>query len=250
MNTNDHDTHSDDPRFDQLADGQLDERRRRQLLAGLDDVPGGWRRCALAFLEAQCWKETVGRMVRGDAAAPPPDSVSAKRHSPWPARLGTVAAMAASFLAALWIGWWIQRERGGPRGVLPGGAALQELAQNAGLQRPFPFAGQSGPASTATPPAPESRQNPWRMVAVSAPGSDGRPGAAVNFPAVERKGIDKQWLDDRSPPIPEEVRAALARSGHEIRRRRQLMSVPLEDGRQLVMPVDQVDVRYVGNGPY
>ena len=43
----------DDHRFDLLADGELSEAQRRELLAGLDDEPGGWRQCATAFLEAQ-----------------------------------------------------------------------------------------------------------------------------------------------------------------------------------------------------
>jgi len=42
----------DDRRFDLLVDGELSERQRRELLAGLDHEPGGWRRCALAFFRS------------------------------------------------------------------------------------------------------------------------------------------------------------------------------------------------------
>ena len=50
--------------LDLLVDGELPEPERRELLLSLDQVPGGWRSCALAFLEAQCWKQTCGTIAR------------------------------------------------------------------------------------------------------------------------------------------------------------------------------------------
>ena len=44
--------------LDRLVDGESDEGERRNLLRRLDDEPNGWRRLALAFLEAQAWKES------------------------------------------------------------------------------------------------------------------------------------------------------------------------------------------------
>ena len=40
-------TSDEDRLFDLLVDGELDEARRRELLAKLDHTPGGWRSCAL-----------------------------------------------------------------------------------------------------------------------------------------------------------------------------------------------------------
>src|SRR5262245_34529426 len=45
--------------LDRLVDGELDVAGRRELLKALDDQPGGWRRCALAFLEAQAWRSDL-----------------------------------------------------------------------------------------------------------------------------------------------------------------------------------------------
>ena len=53
---------TDDTRFDRLVDEELSEEERRELLGQLDDEPGGWRRCAIAFLEAQCWRQALGEM--------------------------------------------------------------------------------------------------------------------------------------------------------------------------------------------
>ena len=57
----------DDPRFDLLVDDELSEADRRELLSGLDETPGGWRACALAFLQAQSWKKEFAAIVREPA---------------------------------------------------------------------------------------------------------------------------------------------------------------------------------------
>ena len=228
MNTNIDNTPADEMRFDRLVDGQLSEQQRHDLLAGLDDEPGGWRRCALAFLESQCWKQALGAFARESLPPAEPAAATLPSRSVWPGRLATVLAMAASFMLAMWLGWWVQRD------------GVGQLANNVGTQQPL---------STDLPRG-DSPAKPWRIVTVSAPGQGGKPGPAINLPAMERDRLDKQWMQNLPPAIPENVRKALARTGHEIKQRRELVPVPLEDGRQLVMPVDQVDVHYVGNGPY
>ena len=45
----------DDTKFDRLVDGELTTDEYREMLTTLDEEPGGWRRCAMAFLEAQAW---------------------------------------------------------------------------------------------------------------------------------------------------------------------------------------------------
>ena len=57
----------DDVLFDRLVDGELSAAERRTLLASLDGRPSGWRRCALAFLEAQTWQDELGRLIREPA---------------------------------------------------------------------------------------------------------------------------------------------------------------------------------------
>ena len=51
---------------DLLVDGELDDERQRQALLALEAQPDGWRRCALAFVEAQ----TLKREMRGMIAEP------------------------------------------------------------------------------------------------------------------------------------------------------------------------------------
>jgi hypothetical protein len=50
--------------IDLLVDGELEESQRRALLLNLDATPGGWKQCAIAFLEAQMFKQSL-RQWRG-----------------------------------------------------------------------------------------------------------------------------------------------------------------------------------------
>ena len=43
--------------IDRIVDGGLTPAQLRHAVGELDLAPDGWRRCALAFLEAQYWSE-------------------------------------------------------------------------------------------------------------------------------------------------------------------------------------------------
>ncbi|MEJ7637798.1 MAG: hypothetical protein WKF75_07380, partial [Singulisphaera sp.] len=60
---------TDDPlQIDRLVDGELDPAERHALLVRFETEPGGWRRCALAFLEAQSWREALAPPAAGSAS--------------------------------------------------------------------------------------------------------------------------------------------------------------------------------------
>jgi|GEM_PF-6761878 len=48
-----------DYQLQQLVDGELDHESRREVLQACQQEPDGWRRCALAFLEAQVFEEAL-----------------------------------------------------------------------------------------------------------------------------------------------------------------------------------------------
>lgn len=231
----------DDDLLDLLVDDELSESQRRELLRLLEEKPDGWRRCALAFLEAQCWKREFRHVVPPASPtsveqpavsaplAPPPRA--RERRSRLGVGPGTVLAMAASFLVALLIG--SQVRLGGPSDppLDPRGLGPADLAQ-AGR-------GTAGPAS----------QDPWRMVTLTSNDANGNQ-QSVRLPAKEEDHLDASWWRSPAPAIPEEVLRALKSSGHEVRQSRQFLPVPMQDGRKLVVPVDQVDVDYVGNPQY
>ena len=101
----------------------------------------------------------------------------------------------------------------------------------------------NGHPQTLPTPQPEPTVNPWQVVTVSSP--NGQDGRSINLPARERDRVDEQWRNTPSA-IPNDVMQAFARTGHQVKQQRELIPVSLKDGRQMVMPVDQVDVHYVG----
>jgi hypothetical protein len=89
--------------IDRLVDGSLPEAERRALLLQLEAEPDGWRRCALAFLEAHMWREAFVPLT---AEAPAPVSIS-KTAKPWRRALST-AGLAACIAAAFLLGWAVK----------------------------------------------------------------------------------------------------------------------------------------------
>jgi hypothetical protein len=61
--------------------------------------------------------------------------------------------------------------------------------------------------------------------------------------------LNDQWLRNQPPSVPDYVRARWERQGYQVEERRNLVSVELEDGRRVAIPVDEVEVDYVGQKP-
>jgi hypothetical protein len=232
----------DAARLDLLVDGELPEAERRQLLAALEETPGGWRRCALAFLEAQSWKQEMAAISREQRPETQAARAVAWRGFPrfnW----GTLLAVAASFLFAFGLG-----------------VVLRDVWRPAGPAVPAPVEIAGTPQTRQRParptdrpdslPAPETPSGSWELVAVPVANGSDRAGS-VQVPAMELERLDRQWLDSfRRPTLPPELLRALRDSGHRFRRDRLLLPVPMEDGRQLVVPVEQFEFRYVGDSAY
>ncbi len=92
----------DDRRFDRLVDGELPDGERRELLLRLETEPDGWRRCALAFLEAQSWRQTFAAVVAPAANVAVPSTASGKAKR-WSAV--RICALAACVALAFALGW-------------------------------------------------------------------------------------------------------------------------------------------------
>ena len=132
---------NDDVLFDRLVDGELSADQRRQLIASLDDRADGWRRCALAFLEAQSWGSTMRRMVQEPTApaARVVEAASVNAAAPTGRRrrmeqVGVWLVTAASLLVAFSLGWQLKHPDATPledlavsgpgAGAIPAGGAL------------------------------------------------------------------------------------------------------------------------------
>ena len=71
----------------------------------------------------------------------------------------------------------------------------------------------------------------------------------TSVPIFDAPGIDPQTVLDAPAPISAHRRALWQREGYQLEQHRRVVSVPLADGRRAAVPVDQIQVRYVGREP-
>lgn len=232
----------DDHRFDLLVDGELGEAERGELLAGLDDEPGGWRQCALAFLQAQALREDLGSILQDTPDRPVARRPIGRGRSGGYGR--TLLAMAASFLVALLLGTQLDRLLPGPDAA--GGRPTEVAKEPADKKQPAAPPGEMPESMLVEVPesarSPQSPSQPVGMVELAGPFGQAEP---MRVPVIERDGIDEEWLRGLPAAVPPKVLRQWERIGR-VRQHRRLVPFWLEDGRQLVVPVDELDVHYVG----
>lgn len=237
----------DDLQLDMLVDGELSEEERREVLLRLDSEPDGWRRCALAFLEAQSWREAM-RSVSDESAAAAPGS--RKRWSSW-ARLRTVLAVAASFLLALGLGLAFDELAG--RGA-PNSAPIRS-ADHLAKAPPREAEGVEAPAVPLPEPVSEL-QVPYQLQVpydyVSLPVQDPVSGEteAVPMPVVPREYLGEGWPYRLPSVLPDRVVQTLRQHGHDVVQQRHLVPFQAADGSRVVFPVDEVQIVPVANRGY
>jgi hypothetical protein len=219
---------ADQTRIDLLVDGELAGDARAALLRSLDATPDGWKRCALAFLEAQAWRQAVCSPV----AEAPESRRQPARHAGerWAGRgvLAWAAVVAIAFgVGAMSGASWRPREAGvmATKGEGRTASSDQPVARAAPrITAPRPTVAAGGEVAHVALPAHPS----------------------VKVPVITAADVDPQERLRRPSVLPEYLRRQLERQGYEIAGGRELLSVPLADGRTVTIPVETVKYRYVG----
>ena len=223
---------------DRLVDGELNDSDRRELLLQFEREPEGWRRCALAFLEAQCWKQELGLMARStDAAAvvspasiPAPASVkktASNLRNSWRQNLATALTLGACFLIALALGLSIRGN-----GALHGPESSNAVPAKADLPA------NKAQAALVAQPIDE-------LVTIDA--ANGRT-ENLSIPRAHRDVFGPNVAEQVPDAIPPAVQQAFQRAGHEVVQQREIVPVQMNNGRRLMVPVDHVEIHYVGRG--
>lgn len=236
----------DEQVLDRLVDGELTPAEYQRALLSLDEEPDGWRRCALAFLEAQSFSRELAVPRRETLPARP--HAEPKTRQPLAgggqrSRFGLLFAMVASFLLAFAatapfrMGWFNQN----PEPPVPGPADIADTNSSRSVLEARDS--QIPPRSTT----PNRDAEPVGSVSLVVDGGVGHRSQEIDVPVYRGREIPLGSLLPEEPNLPPEFLDSLRRSGHRIHRHSQLVPVELQDGRQLVVPLDEYQIVPVGS---
>ena len=241
---------NDDSRFDRLVDGELTAEEYRTLLATLDEEPGAWRRCALAFLENQALSsELEGLRTSRELEDPGTDGTTSPsdgrgdltprpRNSPW--NLRSMLAIAASFLLAFALGIAAPRFFSGP-------PQDGNVAGNLETQRPLSANSNSQPGVRHETLRPSGNLIGNLRLVMDGAGDESQAG---KVPVYETDSGWEQFLQADQPTLAPELVQMLERRGHSVQSQKQYIPVELDDGRQIIVPFEGYQITPVGRRVY
>lgn len=228
--------------LDAFVDGELSDDEQRALLLQLDTDPGGWRRLALAFVEAQRWRREL-RAVVAEAEARP--ALLAQASASQPARRFTAVRRFAGPLlitaAALVIGaaiGYAARNRDEAQRV----AVRDSNAAPAARRHQEPAAGTTSPRRAAERPGPPPVAMQLARIGFTDPAS----GEIRQIEAAVTGPPEAPVLRLTEPiaALPEGLRLSLERAAFELVTSQRVYPLRLETGEQVVLVGrDEVDVR-------
>jgi hypothetical protein len=263
--------HDDERLLDRLADGELDPGERQRLLSRLDRQPDGWRRCAVALLEAQCWRDEMSALTRQAAASRSPNAPSETRRTREGAVMrrpsgGRLVALAASLLVAFFCGLMVRDVWTEP------GVSRYQAAEDADAPHgDSPSVPRDEPANRRGPLLPAEQEQ--HVVAEPSPAAQevardavddsitfyvqtgqGSATQRVRVPLVSANRIAAvepvpSWLTPDRPPLPNPLMRQLEQTGHEVHWQRRYAPLQLDDGRKFVFPVDDLKITPVAFRP-
>ena len=218
--------------LDRLVDGELSQDQRRELLAALDDEPGAWRRCALAFLEAQTWRWQLSQRAAEPLVAQAATSAPAAPRNATRSRWGVSLAIAASLFVAFVLGVRYQSagQRLEPDNVARSAPRLDEAEPVALAQT------DGGPAAGAAQSDGEQEET---ISLTLADGADDE--SEIQLPVTSAGEDDSDWAQNESA-LPLELLQSLQQAGLEVNRQYRFMPIDLSDGRRLVVPIEEIEI--------
>ena len=211
---------------DRLVDGELSADERRELLASLDQREEGWRRCALAFLEAHQWDSQFEQILADPETLQPTPATHAVRPVSV-TRAGAWLAIAAGLLVAFVVGRSTQSPRLGNR-------AGSELATN---NRQEVTDRQDAAPADEIRIEPLSPEDVVTLLVRDAYGKSQR----LQIPLMEAETDDRHF----GVALPPALREKFQDRGLDVQRRRRYAPLFFERDEQLVPMVVPVDDTYV-----
>ncbi len=220
-----------DNRIERLVDGELSAEEYRALLASLDDEPGGWKCCALAFLEDQALAGELGVIrrrldLREEQAAETTPQKQPRWFNPrvW-RQMPTLLAMAASFLTVFALGIVA------PRFFSP---LMQDGRAGGNFIARTPTTGDGD----TEPAVRHQTLRPIGNLKLVMDGAGGEKLQAGQVPVYEVGQDVEQFLSANQPALGPELIELLRQHGFDVQHEQRYVPAPLDDGRQIIVPVD------------
>jgi hypothetical protein len=219
-------------RLERLVDGEFSSDEYRTLLAALDEEPGAWRQCAMAFLESQALKQEFGQ-VHSLLDVPPQESVGRKAlpktNEVWKT-VQMLLAIAASFLIAFGLGLALPsilhfgQEGDGGGNIKTGSPLIVSDGDNS----------EDGNIEGSAADAVRYVGDVRLLVDSAGDGAE----EAGHVPVYEVGQDVTGFLAGETPALGPEMLELLRQSGYEVRHDQQYFPAPLDDGRQIIVPVE------------
>ncbi len=222
----------DELTLQRCIDGELSEAEQQALLRQLERTPSAWREVALGFMEHQLWSKAGHDWVHEPVPPPelPPETTSTRSPASWLRH----TALVACTLLAVGLGYlggrrsfWSQRS-GSPSSGTEIALAPTILNRQATTSVKVPVAHDNRPTPT-----------PMMQVQLTSNGSHAEPISLPVYDAVDLPQLG-EWP---RPRLSDEERQHLKDQGFQVREELRYYSVPIDNHRHLVVPINTIHVR-------
>jgi hypothetical protein len=237
-----------DVQLDRLVDGELGESEYRTILEALDKEPRAWKRCALAFLEAQALRREFQALCTPGRAQPVDPAPTPRRYRVWSHVAAMLLTSAATLLVAF--GWMQSKtfqpetisDRKVPRLVnMPVETALAApAATNQGA-----YSAPTLVAASETNAAPIAPLGKIKIIE----GGDTEARREIELPVFSVDQQTAATLLESESPVPWEIEKALRNLGYEVRRDRRWAPVAAGE-HEVFVPLEQVDIKPIAHRAY
>lgn len=231
--------------IDAFVDGELSDAEGREILLRLDAVPDGWRRLALAFVEAQRWSRELRHVASGPMPVSAP-SVAAPRAVSAPRRnvVRTFAGPLLATSAALLLGLAAGQSLRGP----DGGRKIADRGEPRGAG----IVAHDAPSVDVAKPDKESGAFPQASYQVARIGFNDPASGEVRHVEAAVSGPPEAPILRLTEPVsslPAGLRLSLEGAAFELVTSQRVYPLRLDSGQQVMLiGRDEADVRLVPTG--
>lgn len=235
--------------IDRLVGGDLNDQERRELLTWMDAEPLRWRRCAYAFLEAQVIREAFATIGSSDteydsAVSPNVSCAAPSKNRPHKIFLPSwrPAVNVAAAALVFGCGWLF-----GNRVTLSQAEVARQTTHESSVEKPGSDKSATGTADTPRPPTipapapqvPTAGKPESKVIVTTRP-----PNCEFTLPMLGKDLPADHWA--RQSTVPKHIKNQWDSQGYQVSENRRFVPMQLADGRRVVVPINHVTLKFVG----